>query len=261
MQHPLTRSMAIANGARLPVGAHYNQADVSKKKQQKDPRRRLVPTTAAKLRALILARDPGSQIGSLTELAELLGVGVVTLQQAARILEHEGLLLVRRGPGGGYYGTRPDEAALERSVVAYLQVHGSGHREAAEVMTLLRAEIISAASHCKDPELREALTVLDARIDLSDTADKRAALEKDLYQLLFKMVARPLFELLTRVAWRLYDPSSIPALYPGEEGVAAWKAGKRRLIRAILEQDEELARFEAMRDRQDYLARLSKTTA
>lgn len=231
---------------------------MSKTKQQKGPRRRLVPTTVAKLRSLILARDPGAQIGSLTELAEVLGVGVVTLQQAARILEHEGLLLVRRGPGGGYYGTRPDEAALERSVVAYLQVHGSGHREAAEVMTLLRAEIISGAAHCKDAELREALTVLEAHVDLSDSADKRAALEKDLYQLLFKMVARPLFELLTRVAWRLYDPNSIPALYPGEDGVAAWKTGKRRLIHAILEQDEELARFEAIRDRQDYLKRLQR---
>jgi GntR family transcriptional regulator, transcriptional repressor for pyruvate dehydrogenase complex len=76
--------------------------------------------------------------------------------------------------------------------------------------------------------------------------------------LLFKMVARPLFELLTRVAWRLYHPSSIPALHPGEEGVAAWKAGERRLIRAILEQDEQLARFDAMRDRQDYLKRLQR---
>ena len=231
---------------------------MGKKKQEKDPRRRLVPTTAAKLRALILARDPDSQIGSLTELAELFGVGIVTLQQAARVLEHEGLLLVRRGPGGGYYGTRPDEAALERSVVAYLHVHGSGHREAAEVMTLLRAEIIAAAAGCKDSPLCEALTALNARIDLSDTPDKRAALEKDLYQLLFKMVTRPLFELLTRVSWRLYDPSTIPTLYPGEEGVAAWKTGKRRLIRAILEQDQELARFEAMRDRQDYLERLQR---
>jgi GntR family transcriptional regulator, transcriptional repressor for pyruvate dehydrogenase complex len=232
--------------------------DVTTTKKAKAPRRRLVQTTAAKLRALILARDPDAQIGSLTELAGLLGVGIVTVQQAARILEHEGLLLVRRGPGGGYYGTRPDEDALERSVVAYLQIHGSGHREAAEVMTLLRAEIIAAAAHCEDTALREALTALHARVDLCDTADKRAALESELYQLLFKMVARPLFELLTRVAWRLYDPSSIPVLYPGAEGVADWKAGQSRLIRAILEQDEELARFEAMRHRHDYLARLQR---
>jgi len=231
---------------------------VRKRKREEVPRRGLVQATAVKLRALILAREPDAQIGSLTELAELFGVGIVTVQQVARILEHEGLLLVRRGPGGGYYGTRPDEAALERSVVTYLQIHGSGHREAAEVATLLRSEIIAAAAGCADPELCKGLAVLNERIDLCDTADKRASLEKDLYQLLFKMVARPLFGLLTRVAWRLYDPSSIPALYPGSEGVAAWKSGKRRLIHAVLEQDEALARFEAIRDRQDYLDRLQR---
>src|SRR5579862_179332 len=134
--------------------------DVSKTKQQKDPRRRLVPTTVAKLRALILARAPGSQIGSLTELAELLGVGVVTLQQAARILEHEGLLLVRRGPGGGYYGTRPDEAALERSVAAYLRVHGFGHRESQQMLSLLDCEIVPAAARCTDSTLRETVRKL-----------------------------------------------------------------------------------------------------
>src|SRR5579862_3781249 len=140
-------------------------AGLSKSKKEIVPRRGLVQTAAAKLRALILATDPGVQIGSLTELAQRLDVGIVTVQQAARILEHEGLLLVRRGPGGGYYGTRPDEAALERSVVAYLQGHGSGHREAAAVATVLRGEIVVAAAGCKDPESRKALAVLSARID------------------------------------------------------------------------------------------------
>src|SRR3974377_1146477 len=88
-------------------------------------KRQLVQTTASRLRDLILACAPDTQIGSLNEIAQRLGVGIVTVQQAARILEHEGLLAVRRGPGGGYYGTRPDEAALERSVAAYLRGHGS----------------------------------------------------------------------------------------------------------------------------------------
>jgi DNA-binding FadR family transcriptional regulator len=231
---------------------------MSREKKKKVPPRRPVQTAATKLRALILAREPGAQIGSLTELAELLGVGIVTVQQAARILEHEGLLHVRRGPGGGYYGARPDEAALERSMAAYLQVHGSGHREAAAVATLLRVEIIVAAAGCKDSGSREALIALRRRIDKCNTSDKRIAFEKELHQLLFKMVARPLFELLTRVSLRLYEPGSIPVLYPGSKGVADWMAGKHRLLHAILEQDQELARFEATRDRQDYLARLAR---
>lgn len=222
-------------------------------------RRRLVSTTAAKLRNLILDREPGAQIGSLSEVAELLGVGIVTVQQTARILEHEGLLVVRRGPGGGYYGTRPDEAALERSVAAYMQVHGSGHREAVEVVTLLNCEIIAVAARCTDASLREALVTLNARIDLCDTMDARMAFEDQVSQLLFRMVAQPLIELLTRVTRRLYQTDSFPALFPGDEGVAAWKAGKRRLLRAILEHDEELARFEAMRERKELLSRLRQT--
>src|ERR1700727_2952117 len=120
----------------------------------KVPRRQLVLSAAAQLRDVILAREPGAQIGSLNEVAQMLGVGIVTVQQAARILEHEGLLAVRRGPGGGYYGTRPDEAALERSIAAYLRVHGFGHRESQQMLSLLDCEIVPAAARCTDTALR-----------------------------------------------------------------------------------------------------------
>src|ERR1700730_2250291 len=125
------------------------------------PRRQIVQAAAAKLRDMILAREPGTQIGSLNEVAQLLGVGIVTVQQAARILEHEGLLAVRRGPGGGYYGTRPDEAALERAFAAYMRVHGVDYRDAVEITTLLDCEIIPAAARCKNDDLRKAISALN----------------------------------------------------------------------------------------------------
>src|SRR5688500_2808929 len=84
-------------------------------------RRKLVPATAERLREMVFALPGGEQIGSLNDLSTRLGVGIVTMQQAARILEHEGLLEVRRGPGGGYYGRRPDEETLERSLAAYMR--------------------------------------------------------------------------------------------------------------------------------------------
>src|SRR5689334_15151938 len=91
----------------------------------KQTRARLVQDTATSMRELILAREPGACIGSLRELANTLGVGIVTIQQAARVLEHEGLLAVRRGQNGGYYGMRPDEAALARAMSGFLLVHRS----------------------------------------------------------------------------------------------------------------------------------------
>jgi DNA-binding FadR family transcriptional regulator len=210
----------------------------------------LVQEAAEKLRQMILECEPGAQIGSLNAVAQLLGVGIVTVQQVARILEHEGLLEVRRGPGGGYYGTRPNEAALERSVAAYMRVHGFGYRDALEMTTLLDCDIIPAAARCRDEALRAAMRALLESIDRCDTRETRAAFEVELRDVLFKVVARPLMELLLRVTTMFYQVEAHPPVFSGEENVVAWMSGRRRILQAILAQDEELARFEAERFRQ-----------
>ena len=222
---------------------------------------RLVQETAGRLREMILAREPDAQIGSLNELSELLGVGIVTVQQAARILEYEGLLSVRRGPGGGYYGKRPDEAALERSLAAYLRVHGFGYLEALEMIALLDCDILPAAARCTDESLRSDLKKMCERVDACETPEQRIAFEDELRQLLFRMVTRPLVEFLLRATGRLYRAAQIgDTLFVGAEGVAAWKTGRRRMLQAVLDRDEELAGFEANRYRQQVVARIRART-
>lgn len=186
----------------------------------------------------------------------MLGVGIVTVQQAARILEHEGLLAVRRGPGGGYYGTRPDEAALERALAAYLRVHGFGHRESHRMMSLLDCEIVPAAARCTDESLRQAIRVLITRVDQCESIDERVAFEIELRDLLLKMVTGPLIELLCRVTLRLYAHPHAVLVFAGDQGIAEWKNARRRILEAILKQDEELAQFEAERYRQAVLSQL-----
>ena len=219
--------------------------------------RPLVQAAADKLRDLILSQPEGAQIGSLNEVAQTLGVGIVTVQQAARILEHEGLLEVRRGPGGGYYGARPDDAALERSVATYLRVHGSAYREILEMMSLLDTELMPSAARCQDEGLRQELRVLLGRIEAADAPEDRIGVEEELHNIVFRMVDRPLFELLARVTTQVSRAQSAPLLFPGDEGVAAWKTGRRRIVQAILDQDVGLALFEAVRYRQGVLSRLS----
>jgi hypothetical protein len=62
--------------------------------------RRLVSATAEKMRDLILAKAPDALIGSLPELAQLLGVGIAILTQVAiELLVHvrnDSLLVVRK---------------------------------------------------------------------------------------------------------------------------------------------------------------------
>lgn len=219
---------------------------------------KLVNATAASMRDLILAREPDDSIGSLPELAKLLGVGIATVQQAARVLEHEGLLEVRRGPGGGYFGTRPDAAALERSVAAYLRVRGSDDYEALEMMTLLDCEIMPAAARCSEAHLLAELRILKDRVDICVSSSERVAFEDDFHAILFKMVDRPLMELLAQVAMRYYRSGPIPQIFEGDEGLRAWRKWRHQIIAAILAQDPDLARFEAERHRRELLRRLHK---
>jgi GntR family transcriptional regulator, transcriptional repressor for pyruvate dehydrogenase complex len=219
---------------------------------------RLVSATAEKMRDLILDRAPDALIGSLPELAKLLDVGITTVQQAARVLEHEGLLSVRRGPGGGYFGRRPDALALERSLAAYLRVRRGDDYEALKMMTLLDCELMPAAAHCTEAQLLDELRSLGVRVDQCLSGEERVAFEDDLHAILFKMVDQPLIELLAQVSIRFYRSRPIPQIFEGEEGLRAWRQWRHQIIDAILSQDPERARFEAERHRRKLLQRLER---
>ena len=219
---------------------------------------RLVSATADKMRDLILGQAPDALIGSLPELAQILGVGIATVQQAARVLEHEGLLAVRRGPGGGYFGRRPDAAALERSLATYLRGRRADDYEALEMMTLLDCELMPAAARCTEARLLDGLRSLKERVDQCLAGEGRVAFEDDFHSILFKMVDRPLIELLARVSMRFYRSQPIPPIFEGDEGLRAWRQWRHQIIDAILARDPERARLEAERHRRSLLQRLKR---
>ena len=218
----------------------------------------LVNATAERLRDLILAQQPNALIGSLPELAKRLDVGITTVQQAARVLEHEGVLHVRRGPGGGYFGGRPDALALERSLATYVRIRGADHYEALEMMTLLDCELMPAAAQCTVVPLFDEMRAMQQRVDQCETSEERMAFEDDLHSILFRMVDRPLIELLAQVSMRFYRSRPIPQIFEGNEGLRAWRQWRHQIIDAILMQDPERARFEAQRHRQRLLRRVAR---
>ncbi len=238
-------STTIALGRGLKP-AYLNGMASTKRSEAEPGRRQVVQSAADALREMIFSRPAGEQIGSLPDIARALGVGIVSIQQAARILEHEGLLEVRRGPGGGYYGRRPDIDALERSLAAYMRARPASWAEALDMTSLLFNELVAAAAGCAGEQARKDLAAFSARLDGEDGAHG-PALEMEMQDLLFRMVNRPLFELLTRVTLRFSaslqpEPGTQPAFPP-----APWRESRPRIIAAILAGDRELARFEADR--------------
>jgi DNA-binding FadR family transcriptional regulator len=207
----------------------------------------LVQATVARLRARILEEKSNVLLGSLRDMARELGVGIVTMQQVSRVLEHEGILSVRRGPGGGYYTARPDQAALERAIDVFIRTHPTSFEEALDMTSLLFNELVTAAARCPRETLQGELRRLDARIDAIADEAELGAFEAEFQDLLFRMVDRPLFEALTRVTLAIAGRRPERVVGPWDDSNAEWKAGRRRIIAAILAGDEELARFEANR--------------
>ena len=216
-------------------------------------KRNLVASAVEWLRERIFAQAPNELIGSLPELAKALGVGIVTVQQAARILEHEGLLDVRRGPGGGYYGSRPDAAALERSLAAYMRSQPASWQESLDMTSLLFNELCAAAASCREPELIAELREFARHIAETTDVEAVARRELEFQDLLFRMVDRPLFELLTRVTLRFSTSQPHESAYRGALELEAWISGRRLIIDAILRHDEALARFEANRNNRELI--------
>jgi len=216
---------------------------------KKNPDSRLVSETIAALRELILDQEPEACLGSMHDVATALGVGIVTIQQAARILEHEGLLRVKRGPGGGYYGTRPGDDAVERAFATYLRVHNISYRDAFEMAVSLDCDLAEAAAGSGHPELEQRIHALIDELDRSESADDRIEFEVDFRGTLFGLANNPLLELLAHVAMQLYKTESTPAFFAEQIKLDEWKTGRMRMLEAILKRDPELAYFEAQRYR------------
>ena len=221
----------------------------------------IVRETAAKIRNLVLSNEPDARLGSLRELAHSFGVGIITVQQAARILEYEGLLEVKRGQRGGYYGRRPNEAALERSIAAFMHEHGSIHFEAMDIMSQLLIELAATAVQCNNEAPFAELQALLATIESYSKEESRIDFEDDLLEILFRMVDKPFTHLLSRITMRLYRSRRTQTLFAGREGHSDWQQSRSRLIRAILGRDVKLARFEATRNRELLLNLINEKTS
>ena len=118
-----------------------------------------VVASAKALRNEILARSDGDMfLGSEDDLIALLGVSQPTFRQAARILEYEELLTVKRGVGGGYFGRRPSAEAVARMAGIYLLSHGTPFADVMRTQGALEAELVRQITLNSDFSTRQRLS-------------------------------------------------------------------------------------------------------
>ena len=118
----------------------------------------LVQQAVVALRRRILSSpDADRFLGSEEQLMTALGVSRPTFRQAARLLEHEQLLTIKRGIGGGFFARAPSAEAVSRMAAIFLNAQGATMRQMTEATTPALVEAARLLATNPDATLRGRL--------------------------------------------------------------------------------------------------------
>jgi DNA-binding FadR family transcriptional regulator len=217
----------------------------------------LIDNSAERLRELALAAPDGALIGSEDEIVDMLGASRVTVRQAARLLEREGVLTVKRGKKGGYFAARPSIEAVSAVIGAYLETLGIHPKHTSEVSTALWVEALRQAALADRATARIVCEKLRRRIESVDpdvSALEMGQLERENRAAIFDLIggAYIAFIIHFNTAFASQHFASVPEPLDREnhrEFVRQWKQAKLFECEAILSGDPTQAVLAAMHDR------------
>jgi DNA-binding FadR family transcriptional regulator len=129
-------------------------------------------SAAAQLIAIAEAAAPGDRLGSKEDLRARCAVSVGTFNEALRITQSRGLVLVRPGPGGGVFAAAQSPMVRLGNSVLALDGDQTSVAEAIRIRdaldTLLIEDALWHASPADIAELREILAEMAAAVERLD---------------------------------------------------------------------------------------------
>jgi DNA-binding FadR family transcriptional regulator len=211
------------------------------------------------LRNMALDAESGALLGSEEALTAKLGISRATLRQAARLLEREGVLRVRRGISGGYFAARPSFNSVEYAFGAYLESLDVAVEDLTMVASLLWVEVVRKAAAAKTQDAKALAEHLLGKVHaLRLDASWADVLEFDQYcrTAMFKLIKSRYVELIFNVNIAFGHRRGFRRASDRDgtrehlEFVRAWREATMMELRAITEGDQELAVMAAryMRD-------------
>lgn len=161
-----------------------------------------------RLREIILSTRPGTMIGQEPDLCARLGCTRAMLRQACRLLEFQGLLVVRRGVRGGYFGARPSADTVVETAAIYLEARQTSLEEALRAANTFTIEAVRLASACprNHPARRHMMELrheLEGKFPEDMDAIEFAADEGRIDEAIFEMVNNDPLELLIKILNRI----------------------------------------------------------
>jgi len=203
----------------------------------------LASRTARALAGLSLAANPGDYLGAEDELLGRFGVSRPTLRQAAKMVERDRLISIRRGTKGGYFAERPDARDAIQSLARFLRMRGASLGDVIQVTRPVSEEAAVAAARLRTPEDAERMRDFLDRIDGHDTARELIVAEVELARMIARMSGNPVVELVMEIGYSFGLDERGSDLYADADRRERTRAMQRSLCQAIIDGDADIARL------------------
>jgi GntR family transcriptional repressor for pyruvate dehydrogenase complex len=209
---------------------------------RKHTRTKMSITLSENLRAAIVkqAFTPGARLPSEERLMEQSGHSRATVREALRVLEHDGLIEIRRRPSGGLFVRRPDHACIARSLRLLLEFNRNDPHEVLEArreFETLCARL--AAARISDQDLGRLRASVER---LEQTVDSREAARENLvfHLTVVEATGNSVLQIIVAAVRSLLYEGSVKIYYSRENVLEAVRA-HRRITDALSEGNPTLA--------------------
>lgn len=142
----------------------------------------------------------GTVVGSEAELLARYDVSRAVFREAVRLVEHQHVARMRRGPGGGLVVIEPDVAAVIDAAMIYLLRVGARLDEVFEARLILEDIVCGMAPERASEEHRAEVRALAAAEAAGEAHDARA-----MHLLLGRATGNPAFDLFVELLNRMTD--------------------------------------------------------
>ena len=132
--------------------------------------------------------NTGTLLGSEAELIDRYNVSRSVLREALRILELQGAVATRRGPGGGIFVAQPDSSGIVHAARVVMQFQGVNSSDIWEAREAVEEVCIRLVTERLDDE---AADTLQRALDFEDRSDEWAITEHVVHRALAEATGNP----------------------------------------------------------------------
>jgi DNA-binding FadR family transcriptional regulator len=186
--------------------------------------------------------EPGTLLPSEAQMVAEYNVGRASLREALRVLEVNGLITIKPGPGGGPVVAGVDSGEFGRMATLYFQAGRMTFRELMEARLVMEPVMARLAAQRSDPEAAAELARAVAAADAADVRDDVEYLgtSADLHEAIAGMSGNRILNLFGRALLAIFYERVGGMLFPTSrrEGVRRIHAD---IAQAIVDGDADRA--------------------